>query len=62
MALGGSPDIGGQRAVHPCGDGLGIETILGVRRILFTQRVPQETMHRLLGCRGSFVFHQILII
>jgi hypothetical protein len=59
MALGGSHDIRGQRAVHPRGDGLGIETVRAVRRGLFAERLFQETMHR---SPGGFVVHQFLII
>ncbi len=49
----------GQGAVHPRGDGLGIETVCAVRGGLFAERLFQETMHRSLG---YFVVHQFLII
>jgi hypothetical protein len=62
MALGGRQHIRRQHAVHPRGDGLGIETVRGVRGGLFAQRLRQEAVHRPLASLLGFVVHQFLII
>jgi hypothetical protein len=62
MALGFGEELRSKLPVDPCREGPGIETAGRRWRVLLSERLPQDPIHRSVRRCARWMLHRILII